>query len=180
MAGQSRGAAAETGFRRSFTGASRSPADTRSSDLTLTPDPERTMRVADLMTANVQTVFASATIREVIVTLADSHISAVPVLDDEDERPIGVISTTDILQAEAEAEDAAAREELFERTTAQELMTPRPLAIASDARLREAAQQMLYADVRRLLVVDGGRLVGIVSQTDIVRAMATARSAAVA
>jgi CBS domain-containing protein len=137
------------------------------------------MRVADLMTADVQTVLASATIREVIVTLADAHISAVPVLDD-DERPIGVVSTTDILQAEAEAEDAHAREELFERTTARDLMTSRPLTIPLDAHLREAAQQMLYADVRRLLVVDGTRLVGIVSQTDVVRAMATARPAALA
>jgi CBS domain-containing protein len=137
------------------------------------------MRVADLMTTNVQTVLPSATTREVIVTLADAHISAVPVVDD-DERPIGVVSTTDILQAEAEAEDAAAREELFERTTARDLMTPRPLTIPIDAGLREAAQQMLYADVRRLLVVDGGRLVGIVSQTDVVRALATARTMPVA
>jgi CBS domain-containing protein len=54
-------------------------------------------------------------------------------------------------------------------------MTPRPLTIAPDAEVKEAAQQMLYADVHRLFVTQGDRLIGVNSTTDIMRAVATGR-----
>jgi CBS domain-containing protein len=41
--------------------------------------------------------------------------------------------------------------------------------------VREAAKHMLYADVRRLFVEDQGRLVGVISQTDIAHAVGTGR-----
>jgi CBS domain-containing protein len=41
--------------------------------------------------------------------------------------------------------------------------------------VREAAQQMLYLEVHRLFVVEDGRLVGVISQSDIVRGVATAK-----
>ena len=43
------------------------------------------------------------------------------------------------------------------------------------ASVKEAAQQMLYLEVHRLFVEDDGRLVGVISQSDIVRAVALAR-----
>lgn len=132
------------------------------------------MLVRDVMTPAVRAVPADASIREVVITLADAGISAAPVLDDA-ERPIGVISVTDLLQAEAEARTREEREILFERMTARELMTPRPLTIGPDATVREAAQQMLYAEIRRLFVEAEGRLVGVVSEADLIRALALAR-----
>jgi CBS domain-containing protein len=54
-------------------------------------------------------------------------------------------------------------------------MTPQPLTIDPDADVRDAARQMLYAEVHRLFVVSGNRLVGVISTTDIVRAVATGR-----
>lgn len=54
-------------------------------------------------------------------------------------------------------------------------MTPRPLMIESTAELQEAARHMLYAEVRRLCVEDNGVLVGVISQTDIVRAVANGK-----
>jgi CBS domain-containing protein len=129
------------------------------------------MRVSELMQRAVKTVSPDAAVNEAVVTLADSHISALPVVDALG-RMVGVISSTDILTSEAEAEDATAREALFEGTVVRDLMTPHALTVSPDAEVREAAQQMLYADVHRLFVVDGERVVGVVSTTDIMRAVA--------
>ncbi|MGH7630483.1 MAG: CBS domain-containing protein [Gemmatimonadales bacterium] len=54
-------------------------------------------------------------------------------------------------------------------------MTRRPLTIDPEADVRDAARQMLYADAHRLFVVSGDRLAGVISTTDIVRAVATER-----
>jgi CBS domain-containing protein len=54
-------------------------------------------------------------------------------------------------------------------------MTPRPFTVAPGEDVREAARQMLYADVHRLFVAEGDKVVGIISTTDIVRAVATGK-----
>ena len=130
------------------------------------------MRVRELMQRAVKTVSPDAGVNEAVVTLADSHISGLPVVDGMG-RMVGVISSTDILTSEAEAEDSVARQALFEGTTVRDIMTPHPLTVAPDADVREAAQQMLYADVHRLFVVERDKVVGVISTTDIVRAVAT-------
>jgi CBS domain-containing protein len=132
------------------------------------------MRVSELMQRAVKTVSVDAAVNEAVVTLADSHISALPVVDGLG-RMVGVISSTDILTSEAEAQDATAREALFEDTMLRDLMTPHPLTVPPDADVREAAQQMLYAEIHRLFVVHDERVVGVISTTDIMRAVATGR-----
>lgn len=130
------------------------------------------MRVRELMQGAVKTVGPNASVADAIVTLADCHISAVPVVDGTG-RMLGVISSTDILTSEAEAPDAKAREGLFDNTAVAEIMTLRPLTVSPDNDVREAAQQMLYADIHRLFVVEGQRVVGVISTSDIMRAVAT-------
>jgi len=130
------------------------------------------MTVAELMQRNVKTVESHASLAEAIVSLADAHISGMPVVDGAGQ-VIGVLSTTDVLTAEAEVDDAAARQALFENTAVRDIMTPRPFTIAPSEDIREAARQMLYADVHRIFVAEGGQVVGVISTTDIVRAVAT-------
>lgn len=132
------------------------------------------MRVAELMQTEVQTVPSDAVVNDAVVTLAEFHISALPVVDGTG-RMVGVISSTDVLASEEEAEDQRAKETLFEGTFVRDLMTPRPLTISPDAEVNEAAQQMLYAGVHRLFVTEGERLIGVISTTDIMRAVATGR-----
>jgi CBS domain-containing protein len=84
---------------------------------------------------------------------------------------LGVISSTDILQAEAEADDRRARTQLFEHTAVEELMSTPPIVVAPDADVREAARIMLDRGVHRLFVVANDQLVGVLSQTDIARAI---------
>jgi CBS domain-containing protein len=130
------------------------------------------MRVRELMQKDVKTVGIDAAVNEAIVTLTDCHISALPVVDPGG-RMIGVISSTDILTSEAEATDPSAREALFDDTPVRDLMTAHPLTVGPDADVKEAAQAMLYADVHRLFVTEGDRVVGVISTTDIVRGIAT-------
>ena len=132
------------------------------------------MTVAELMQGNVRTVESQATIAEAIVSLADAHISGMLVVDGTG-KVVGVLSSTDVLTAEAEVDDPIARQALFENTAVQDIMTPRPYTIAPGEEIREAARQMLYADVHRIFVAEGDHVVGIISTTDIVRAVATGR-----
>jgi CBS domain-containing protein len=129
------------------------------------------MKVAELMQASVRTLQPDATVAEAIVALADAHVSGLPVVDARG-RLIGVLSSTDVLEAEAEAGDALSRSAVVDETLVSELMTPRPITITPDTPVQEAARQMLYADVKRLFVEDAGQLVGVLSQTDIVTAVA--------
>lgn len=129
------------------------------------------MTVAELMQRSVKTVRSDASIAEAVVSLADAHVSGLPVVD-RTGRVIGVVSTTDVLTAEAEVEGPGARRELLEETAVLEIMTPSPLTVAPSEDVREAARQMLYADVHRLLVIEHEQVIGIISTTDIVGAVA--------
>jgi CBS domain-containing protein len=137
------------------------------------------MKVSELMRTELTTVTPDSLVADALVTLADSHISGLPVVDTRS-RLVGVLSTTDILQAEAECESAEDRERLFREATVDEIMTSKPVVIAPETGVREAAQQMLYLDIHRLFVEDEGTLVGIISQSDIVRAVATGKESVLA
>jgi CBS domain-containing protein len=132
------------------------------------------MKVSELMQPNVRTISSEARVAEAVVSLADAHISGLPVVDKVG-RILGVVSATDVLTAEAEAETLTMGRDLMEETSVREIMTPRPYTVAPDEDVREAARQMLYAEVHRLFVAEGDRLVGVISTTDIVRAVATGK-----
>jgi CIC family chloride channel protein len=132
------------------------------------------MRVADVMQTNVRTIYQDQMVAEAISLMAELHVSGLPVVDTT-ERVVGVLSTSDILQAEAESAGDD-RRNLIDNTPVGEIMTPRPLMVAPSATIHEVAQQMLYAEVHRLFVEDGDKMVGVVSQTDLVRAFATRRA----
>lgn len=132
------------------------------------------MRVADLMVTDLKVAAPDTTVSDAIVTMSDFHISALPVVNQHG-RLVGVLSTTDVLGTAAECGDAKERDRLFEETTVGELMTPRPATVGAESGVKIAAQQMLYLEVHRLFVEEQGRLVGVISQSDIVRGVATAR-----
>ncbi|HEU5261187.1 MAG TPA: CBS domain-containing protein, partial [Gemmatimonadales bacterium] len=119
-------------------------------------------------------VDVDATVGDAITALADAHVSALPVTDARG-RALGVLSTTDVLCALAEATEPGERERLFAEAPVREIMTPRPQVIEPDADVHEAAREMLQREVHRLFVEQQGRLVGVISQTDIVAAVATAQ-----
>jgi CBS domain-containing protein len=132
------------------------------------------MRVADLMQKDVTTIAPDASIGELVQALADSHVSGLPVVNPTG-HVIGVVTAADVLQASAETDDTRARRTLFERVTVRDIMTPNAHVIEPDAEARDAAQRMLYGEIKRLFVEEKGRLVGVISQTDIAHAVGSGR-----
>jgi CBS domain-containing protein len=129
------------------------------------------MKVADLMNTRVQTVRLDTTLAEVVGTLSDAHITGVPVVDRHG-KILGVVSTTDVLEAQAEALGGKPG---WEDRMVGDVMSRPPLTIGEHADLHEAAQRMLYGEVHRLFVERNDEVVGVISQTDIVRALAAQR-----
>jgi len=132
------------------------------------------MKVVELMQTNLKTISADATVADAVDALTEAQVSALPVLDRYG-RAVGIVSTRDVLRAESTCETPEVRERLFEKSLVLEIMTPWPTTIDADLDVRNAAQEMLYLNVPRLFVEFDGALVGVISQTDIVGAVATAK-----
>lgn len=144
------------------------------------------MKVADVMTHAVVSVDPKMPLPGVAALLSEHRISGVLVRDDAGAL-LGVVSEADILaQAGGPSERAGLFEWLFEEwdeadhaklkaRTAAEAMTAPVQRISPDRSVEEAARRMLDGNVRRLAVVDEGRLVGIVSRADLVRGFARER-----
>ena len=132
------------------------------------------MHVSDIMRTNLRTIRTEATVADAVRAFAASGVLALPVLDRHG-RAVGICTTRDILEAEAKCDDQPSREYLFERTIVLEVMTPWPETAGPQEDVRAVARRMLDGKVKRLFVEDRGALVGVISQTDIVAAVATAR-----
>ncbi len=134
--------------------------------------------IADCMSAALHTVGPDARLPAVERLLRDAGVSGVPVVDAE-LRPLGVVSLTDLLQAgavQAVTGTAQTRLMLPDRRVADSVHG-RPLCVQLEGSLREAVQLMRSERVHRVLVVDGGRLCGLVSAWDVMRVVAAARLA---
>ncbi len=142
------------------------------------------MKVRDVMTQSVRSVRRETPLKEVAVLLVEHTISGVPVVDVEG-NVLGVVSEADLVMKEQGADAVRHRplarflgESHESRTqlaklaavTAGEAMTAPAVTIESGRRISEAAALMIARRVNRLPVVDDGRIVGIVTRADLVRA----------
>jgi CBS domain-containing protein len=131
-------------------------------------------KVAEVMTRSVVSVRADASLREVLTEFASERISGAAVTDGHG-RLLGAISRSDLVEAEAETGDAEAWGRTLDHTRASEVMTSPALTIGPEADLREAALAMEYGEVHRLFVEANGQLVGVLSRSDVNRALATGK-----
>lgn len=131
-------------------------------------------KVAEVMTRRVVTLRDDSTLTEALTYLATQHISGAAVTDRK-QRLVGVISRSDIMEAEAEISEAEVRGRYLDETLVSDVMTSPALTIGPEAELREAALAMEYGDVHRLFVEEGGDLVGVISRSDVSRALATGK-----
>ena len=127
--------------------------------------------VRDLMTTDVITIEPDLPVARAVELLAESHVSGLAVVD-QHRHLIGVISTTDIVNAEAEMASEPVRGRLWAVATVRDIMTRKALPVSPELELREAALQMDYADVHRLFVMEKDQLIGVISRSDINRAFA--------
>jgi CBS domain-containing protein len=138
------------------------------------------MHIQELMNREVVTVTPQTPLKEVAVLLAKHGISGVPVCDDRGQ-VIGVVSEADILWKELGLraghgllerifDSAYGEDERINAVTAAEAMTTPAVTVAPDAYVVRAAKLMVDHRVNRLPVVSEGKLVGIVTRADLVRA----------
>jgi CBS domain-containing protein len=117
--------------------------------------------IRDVMTGNVRTVDASATIVEAARMLAEAGVGSLPVV--EDGRPIGIVTDRDLVVRVLAAGDDPTS------VRVRQIVSSPLVSIASDRSVDEAIFLMSSNRIRRLAVVDEGRLTGLVSQADIAR-----------
>lgn len=147
-------------------------------------------QVAQFMTPNPQTVSPETPLQAAIQLLANNRISGLPVVDNAG-KLVGILSDTDLMWQETGADpppyimfldsviflqNPARYEKELHKSLGQtvgEVMSDKPVTIAPDQTLREAAKLMHDKNVRRLPVLDeAGQVVGILTHGDIIRAMA--------
>jgi len=142
------------------------------------------MRVSEVMTKDVLTIGPEAPIKDVARILVENRISGIPVCDIEG-AVLGVVSEGDILWKEHDPRDARPGSPLgwivdgspnfagYVKSGAREArqaMSSPAVTIAPYEPVAEAARLMCEQHVNRLPVVRDGRLVGIVTRSDLVRA----------
>lgn len=126
----------------------------------------------NFVTRDVRTLPESAPISEVIRLMAAGTFRHVPVLD-EFGRLSGIVSDRDIRSVlPAPGGDPRRVESFVKRTRVREIMTRDPICLPHDATLLEALRAILQHRVGALPVLDGERVVGILSQVDLLQAFA--------
>ena len=114
----------------------------------------------EVMTGGAECVAENETVLEAAKKLASLDVGSMPICG-EDNRLKGMLTDRDIVvKVLAEGKDPAS-------TTAGELGEGKPVTIGADDSVDEALRTMIDNKVRRLPVIDGHDLVGIVSQADL-------------
>jgi CBS domain-containing protein len=127
------------------------------------------MKARDVMSRNAECISTQDSLETAAKRLADAGVGAMPICG-EDDRLKGMLTDRDIVvKAIAKGKDLA-------RTMAGDLAEGKPVTIGADDSIRETLRTMRRAQVRRLPVIDGYRLVGIVSQADVARQLSHRRS----
>jgi CBS domain-containing protein len=119
-------------------------------------------KARDVMTPDVQCVQEDQTLADAARLMRDLDVGALPICGN-DNRLKGMVSDRDIVvRCLAEGGDP-------EKTGVMELAQGKPVTIGADDDIDEAIRTMSQHKVRRLPVIDGHDLVGMVSQADIAR-----------
>lgn len=141
------------------------------------------VRVGDVMTVDPVTAGPDATFKELVDLMIRRDISAVPVVD-ADGGLLGLVSETDLLaRPNFGAERPTVRDKVHallsgggsapaaSELTARDVMSAPVMTVSPTASAAAAARQMVDQRIGRLAVVDGGRIVGIVSRRDVLRSL---------
>lgn len=126
--------------------------------------------VRDLMHRGLLTCKSDTTLGQVAVMLTQHHVHGLMVTD-RDGRVLGVITDFDLLAGEWLSPDPESLA-VMRKMTAGELMSTPVDTIEADAPYQDAARIMLEKMIRRLLVMDQGNPVGVISVSDIVACQA--------
>ena len=116
--------------------------------------------VREIMTGGVECVKEDETVLDAAKKMDQLGVGALPICGNDD-RLKGMLTDRDIVvKVLAQGKDPAS-------TTAGELGQGKPVTIGADDDLQEAVRTMAQHEVKRLPVIDGHRLVGVISEADI-------------
>jgi CBS domain-containing protein len=143
------------------------------------------MKAQEIMTRDVITVRPETLVRDIALLMVEKHISGVPVLTDNG-KLIGMVSQTDLLhRAEVGTEhkykwwlrlfaDSGTLAREYAKAhglTAKDIMSRHLVSVREDAELRDVARILDKRRIRRVPVVREGHLIGIITRSDLVRAL---------
>jgi CBS domain-containing protein len=115
------------------------------------------MTAKEIMTRDIITVAPDLTVRKLAMTLVKNQISGAPVAA-KNGKIVGIVSEADIVAKKGKDVKA--------------IMSKKVISVVEDTPVEEIAQLMTKHKIKRLPVMNGGKVVGIVSRADIVNAIA--------
>jgi CBS-domain-containing membrane protein len=148
------------------------------------------MNASDIMVRKVITTHPQASVSHVAKQLVDNDISALPVVDDAG-RVVGIISEADLMRREELGLEktrpwwleamtpAVTLAEEFARShgkRVEELMSNHVVTATEDTSLNEIASLLEKHHIKRVPILKDGKIVGVVSRSNLVQALASAKS----
>lgn len=122
------------------------------------------MNAKDIMTRDIISVSPTMKVKDLAMTLIKNQISGAPVAS-KDGKIVGIVSEADIVAKKGK--DVRA------------IMSKKVISVTEDATVEEIAQLMATHAIKRLPVMNEGKVVGIVSRADIVSAIAQGKHVAI-
>jgi len=121
--------------------------------------PNLHLKARDLMQTRVVAVTRQYSAREVSILLHSGTFSGVPVIEPGNQL-VGIVTEFDVLKALVAGKDLQALK-------ASDIMTPQPITVEVTATAEMVIKQMIEHQIIRIPVVHDGRLVGMISRTDL-------------
>jgi len=120
------------------------------------------LKIENVMVVDVITVEAEATVREAVELMNRNEIGCLVVVDDE-EKPVGIVTERDLLKRVlANRKDPV-------RAKVKDIMSKPLVTGTPHMDIEDAVRLMFKHKIKKLPVVEDGRLVGLVTLTDLVR-----------
>ena len=116
--------------------------------------------VKEVMTTNVVTFREDTPVEEIALTLTSKRITGAPVLSPEGQ-VVGIVSETDIFSKKG--------------AVARDIMSQHVITVSPDTGIDEAARLLVGERIRRVPVVKRGKMVGLLSRSDVLDFFATTR-----
>jgi CBS domain-containing protein len=145
------------------------------------------MKAADVMTRNVVSIHPNASISEAAQSMVSNQISGLPVVGEQGNL-IGIVTESDLLRR-VETGTTRRRSRWIELFTGpgqlaseyvqsharrvEDVMTPNPEVVVRETPIEEIVSKMENKQIKRLPVLEGDQIVGIVSRANLVQALAT-------
>jgi CBS domain-containing protein len=133
------------------------------------------MKVTEIMSHPVISAPPELPVKEAARMLVERGISAMPVIDSRGTL-VGIVSEADLVPIETRPDPRSqatpVRTPAHVPRTVSEVMTRKVITVRADAEISKAARTMLDAGIKRVPVVDGRNVVGVVSRRDLMRVIA--------